>query len=248
MFVNKFGIPLKKHGTDERLRPAIESVRNYVRDNALCASSADEYDARERKIRRLVPPKEDADATSKSYVDLALRAAKKDEIEYRENAERIASQLRKDADEAGQGVVLLFARLAQLESALSKWLDTTESAISKIETNVGDLNKRNKNLVKEIARNSVKSDTAEYILDKRLYEKSQIATKFIDKIKNLEESTSRLTKESDELNKRIKSLEKAAIESSNKANSQALIKTPPIKVPSIKVSSIKVPSLEELTP
>ncbi|KAL6416645.1 hypothetical protein ACFW04_013279 [Cataglyphis niger] len=246
MFVNKFGIPLKKHGTDERLRPAIESVRNYVRDNALCASSADEYDARERKIRRLVPPKEDTDATSKSYVDLALRAAKKDEIEYRENAERIASQLRKDADEAGQGVVLLFARLAQLESALSKWLDTTESAISKIETNVGDLNKRNKNLVKEIARNSVKSDTAEYILDND--EKSQIATKFIDKIKNLEESTSRLTKESDELNKRIKSLEKAAIESSNKANSQALIKTPPIKVPSIKVSSIKVPSLEELTP
>ncbi|KAL6418521.1 hypothetical protein ACFW04_012031 [Cataglyphis niger] len=203
MFVNKFGIPLKKHGNDERLRPAIESVRNYVRDNALCASSANEYDARERKIRRLARRRR-----------TPTRRAR---VEYRENAERIASQLRKDADEAGQGVVLLFARLAQLESALSKRLDTAESAISKIETNVGDLNKRNENLVKEIARNSVKSDTAEHILDKRLDavwkaisriesnisaknvelnktlqkldEKSQIATKFIDKIKNLEEST-----------------------------------------------------------
>ncbi|KAL6417307.1 hypothetical protein ACFW04_012622 [Cataglyphis niger] len=110
MSVSKFGASLKEHGDDvERLRPAIESLRSYVRDNALCASSADEYDAKERKIRRLASPKEDTDATSKSYVDLALRAARKDEIAHRENAEKIASQLRKDADEAGQSVVLLMS-------------------------------------------------------------------------------------------------------------------------------------------
>lgn len=74
------------------------SLQNYMRNNALCVSSTVDFDARERKIRRLAPSEEDTDATSKSYVNLALHVAK-DEIEYRDNAEKIASRLRKDMDE-----------------------------------------------------------------------------------------------------------------------------------------------------
>ncbi|XP_070152496.1 uncharacterized protein [Polyergus mexicanus] len=107
-----------------RLRPAIESLRNYVRDNALCLSSSTEYDAREREIKCLSQPEEDADATSKSYV------------------EGITSQLRKDANEAEQGVILLFARLAQLDNALGKRIDAAESYVSKIETRNDVLSKR----------------------------------------------------------------------------------------------------------
>ncbi|XP_050447454.1 uncharacterized protein LOC126849552 [Cataglyphis hispanica] len=105
--------------------------------NSSTSGSADKYDARERKIRRLASPKEDADATSKNYVDLALRAARKDEIEHRENVERITSQLRKDADEAGQGLELLFARLVLLEREMVKRLDAAESAISRIDNTGG---------------------------------------------------------------------------------------------------------------
>lgn len=145
MSVSKFGIPLKKHGYDakrERLRPAIESLRNYVRVNALCLGSSVDYDARERKIRRLASPEEDTDATSKSYVELALRAAREDEIGYRESVERITSQLRKDTNEVRQTTVLLFTRLTQLDNAMSKQISVVESNVSKIETNENVLRKR----------------------------------------------------------------------------------------------------------
>ncbi|KAL6416466.1 hypothetical protein ACFW04_013448 [Cataglyphis niger] len=210
MSVSKFGASLKEHGDDVgRLRPAIESLRNYVRDNALCASSADEYDAKERKIRRLASPKEDTDATSKSYVDLALRAARKDEIEHRENAEKIASQLRKDADEAGQSVVLLFTRLAQLESVLGKRLGIAESSLSRrldaAESSILSIN------------NTIKIGETEREIANRA-----------EKIRKLEELASRLTKESNELEKRIQDLEKTASPFSNKAspNLPVLIQAP----------------------
>ncbi|XP_070167002.1 tropomyosin-like [Polyergus mexicanus] len=118
----------------ERLRPAIESLRNYVRDNALCLSSSIEYDARERKIKRLAQPEEDADGTSKSYVEV------------------ITAQLRKDANEARQGVILLFARLAQLDNALGKRIDAAESFVSKIETRNNVLSKRIDTVENSISR------------------------------------------------------------------------------------------------
>ncbi|KAL6418711.1 hypothetical protein ACFW04_011845 [Cataglyphis niger] len=222
MSVSKFGASLKEHGDDVgRLRPAIESLRNYVRDNALCASSADEYDAKERKIRRLASPKEDTDATSKSYVDLALRAARKDEIEHRENAEKIASQLRKDADEAGQSVVLLFTRLAQLESVLGKRLGIAESSLSRrldaAESSILSIN------------NTIKYTLLPSELHTHAPSKGEDGR--IERIGETEreiELASRLTKESNELEKRIQDLEKTASPFSNKAspNLPVLIQAP----------------------
>ncbi|KAL6416974.1 hypothetical protein ACFW04_013072 [Cataglyphis niger] len=223
MSVSKFGASLKEHGDDVgRLRPAIESLRSYVRDNALCASSADEYDAKERKIRRLASPKEDTDATSKSYVDLALRAARKDEIEHRENAEKIASQLRKDADEAGQSVVLLFTRLAQLESVLGKRLDVAESSLSRrldaAESSILSINNTIKYTLLPSPPHTLprREKTEESKESEKPNEKSRI------------ELASRLTKESNELEKRIQDLEKTASPFSNKAspNLPVLIQAP----------------------
>ncbi|XP_070170687.1 tropomyosin-like [Polyergus mexicanus] len=156
MSVSKFGSPLRNRGYDARtgrLRPAIESLRNYMRDNALCLSSSIEYDARERKIKRLAQPEEDADATSKSYV------------------EGITSQLRKDADEAGQGVILLFTRLAQLDSALGKRIDVAESFVSEIKARDDALNKRidaTENSISRIETSANALDKRIDVLDKRI--------------------------------------------------------------------------------
>ncbi|XP_070155197.1 tropomyosin-like [Polyergus mexicanus] len=236
MSVSKFGSSLKNRGYDTRtgrLRPAIESLRNYVRDNALCLSSSIEYDARERKIKRLAQPEEDADATSKSYV------------------EGITSQLRKDANEAGQGVILLFTRLAQLDSALgkridvaksfvsdiktrddvlSKRIDVVENSISRIETSANALDKRIDVLDKrikglsdqiEIAKKTISLNATEsstrnasdykVMLNqgkaiRELSQKSRIAAnsavKSETKIRELENSTSRLKRDADELSRK----------------------------------------------
>ncbi|XP_029665668.1 uncharacterized protein LOC115237040 [Formica exsecta] len=149
MSVSKFGTPLKNRGYDARtgrLRPAIESLRNYVRDNALCLTSSVEYDAKERKIKRLAKPEEDADATSKSYV------------------EGITSQLRKDADEAGKGVILLFTRLTQLDNALGKRIDAAESFVSKIEARDDVLSKIRFAVENSVSRTESNANT----LDKRI--------------------------------------------------------------------------------
>ncbi|XP_070170683.1 tropomyosin-like [Polyergus mexicanus] len=242
MSVSKFGTPLRNRGYDARtgrLRPAIESLRNYVRDNALCLSSSIEYDARESKIKRLAQPEEDADATSKCYV------------------EGITSQLRKDADEAGQGVILLFTRLAQLDNALGKRIDVAESFVSEIKARDDALSKRI-----DVVENSISRITASAnVLDKRidaldkringlsdridvakntislnaaesstrsasnhkilfnqgkiiqeLTQKSRVAAnsaaKSETKIRELEDSTSRLKRDADELSGRVRELAK----------------------------------------
>ncbi|XP_070165275.1 tropomyosin-like [Polyergus mexicanus] len=242
MSVNKFGSSLRNRGYDARtgrLRPAIESLRNYVRDNALCLSSSIEYDARERKIKRLAQPEEDADAISKSYV------------------EGITSQLRKNADEAGHGVILLFTRLAQLYSALgkridvaesfvseiktrddalSKRIDAAENSISRIETSANALDKRIDVLDKRIkglgdrigaAKNTISLNAAESStrnasdrkimfnqgkVIQELTQKSRIAAnsaaKSEAKIRELENSTSRLKRDADELSGRVRELAK----------------------------------------
>ncbi|XP_070155851.1 myosin heavy chain, clone 203-like [Polyergus mexicanus] len=242
MSVSKFGSPLRNRGYDARtgrLRPAFESLRNYVRDNALCLSSSIEYDARERKIKRLAQPEEDADATSKSYV------------------EGITSQLRKDANEAGQGVILLFTRLAQLDSALGKRIDVAESFVSEIKTRDDVLSKRIdavENSISRIGSSANALDKWIDVLDKRikdlsdqievakktislnatesstrnasdrkimfnqgkaiqeLNQKSRIAAnsavKSETKIRELENSTSRLKRDADELSGRVRELAK----------------------------------------
>ncbi|XP_070170951.1 tropomyosin-like [Polyergus mexicanus] len=242
MSVSKFGSPLRNRGYDARtgrLRPTIESLRNYVRDNALCLNSSIEYDARERKIKRLALPEEDADVTSKSYVEV------------------ITSQLRKDADEAGQGVILLFTRLAQLDSALgkridvaerfvseiktrddalSKRIDAAENSISRIETSANALDKRIDVLDKRIkglgdrieaAKNTISLNAAESStrnasdrkimfnqgkVIQQLTQKSRIAAnsaaKSEAKMRELENSTSRLKRDADELSGRVRELAK----------------------------------------
>ncbi|KAL6417673.1 hypothetical protein ACFW04_014399 [Cataglyphis niger] len=160
-------------------------------------------------LQCLASPKEDTDATSKSYVDLALRAARKDEIEHRENTEKIASQLRKDADEAGQSVVLLFTRLAQLESVLGKRLDVAESSLSRrldaAKSSILSINNTIKYTLLPSPLHTLprREKTEESKESEKPNEKSRIAANSAEKIKKLEELASRLTKESNELEKRI---------------------------------------------
>jgi len=66
MPINKFGTLLEGNGADQFSRYNA-LIRNYVRDNALCTTAAD-YDARSRKVKRVAEPTDDGDAANKRYV------------------------------------------------------------------------------------------------------------------------------------------------------------------------------------
>ncbi|XP_070156726.1 ribonuclease Y-like [Polyergus mexicanus] len=191
MSVSKFGTPLRNRGYDARigrLRPAIESLRNYVRDNVLCLSSSIEYDARERKIKRLAQPEEDADATSKSYV------------------EEITSPLRKDADEAGieTSANTLDKRIDVLDKRIKGLGDRTEAAKNTISLNAAESSTRN------ASDHKIMFNQGKVIQE--LTQKSRIAAnsaaKSEAKIRELENSTSRLKRDADELSGRVRELAK----------------------------------------
>ena len=71
MPINKFGSPLERVGARTH-DTAVASLRSYVRNNALCLRQSDD-DARERKIRRVVAPETDTDATNKRYVETTIQ-------------------------------------------------------------------------------------------------------------------------------------------------------------------------------
>ena len=133
--MNKIGISLDKRRDDVtigRLRLAIESLRNYVRDNALCQDSFTDYDAKERKIRRLAVPEVDTDATNKRYVELALNAVKEDEAKYRENTENITSRLRKDTDELQKGFLMLYSNIEKTDKARDKLIQDLQKNVKEL--------------------------------------------------------------------------------------------------------------------
>ena len=63
MSVNKFGMSMRGNEI-EKSRSLIESLRNYVHYNGLCLNP-DHYDAKERKIERVVGPEFDTDVVNK---------------------------------------------------------------------------------------------------------------------------------------------------------------------------------------
>lgn len=137
MSVNKFGVSLDRHDRDDaitgRIRPAVESLRNYVRDNALCLAATD-YDARERRIKRLSEPKEDADAASKNYVERALRAMEEDENKYREEMKKAASQQQYEFVLLTDAVFTLKARVDKMETDIAQM----EKRVRDLETFVAE--------------------------------------------------------------------------------------------------------------
>lgn len=56
------------------------SVRNYVRDNALCRAGAD-FDAKTRRIRRVAQPEADGDAVNKLYLEQSIQFLRGHQIE-----------------------------------------------------------------------------------------------------------------------------------------------------------------------
>ncbi|CAL1682459.1 unnamed protein product [Lasius platythorax] len=134
--MNKFGISLDKrrdYVTIGRLRLAIESLRNYVRDNALCQDPSTDYVAKERKIRRLAVPEVDTDATNKRYVELALNSVREEEARYRENIENITSRLRKDTDELQKGFFMLYSNIEKADNARDKLLQDLRKTMKELE-------------------------------------------------------------------------------------------------------------------
>ena len=59
-------------------------LRNYVRDNALCRSSAD-FDAKSLKIRCVAQPEADTDAVNKLYVENIITTLVQKHEEFKKN-------------------------------------------------------------------------------------------------------------------------------------------------------------------
>ena len=98
MPVNIFGAPLERVGAAGTFHASADALRGYVRDNALCLNRFD-YDARERKIRRVVAPENDTDAANKSYVELMLRGVREESRAFCDKTTNEIAQLRSVLDQ-----------------------------------------------------------------------------------------------------------------------------------------------------
>ena len=96
MPLNKFGASLNRgDNCAAPRRPSLDSIRSYVRDNALCLNQLG-YDARERKIRRVASPEIDTDATNKRYVVTSLRDVREENRAFRDDTTNAITQLKSD--------------------------------------------------------------------------------------------------------------------------------------------------------
>lgn len=164
MSVSKFGASLKKRDDGkfalERLKPSIDSLRNYVRDNALC-SNADIYDAKERKIRRLATPENDSDATNKNYVESALRVLRDETIKLREQTEKSVTNVEKTISEYEKRLMDVKKNAESIERALKLRTNTLmdeikrnrsdleQIIVDKLEKNTNEFKKSNGTLKRE---------------------------------------------------------------------------------------------------
>lgn len=136
MPVNKFGSSPRKRDYGaiiSRLRPTVESLRNYVRDNALCLESSD-YDARERKIRRLSEPESDTDAANKTYVERALRAIREDESKHRAESKVNESQRKHE-------FMLMTQTIYEITTRIEREMQQIEKRIRALETSATERSK-----------------------------------------------------------------------------------------------------------
>lgn len=95
MSVNKFGMSIKNDGRGGE-GTSIESLRIYVRDNALCLSD-NEYDAKNHKIRRVATPRDSYDATNKEYVENELSDPKRNIVENRQSIDSLRDYVKDSA-------------------------------------------------------------------------------------------------------------------------------------------------------
>ena len=87
MSINKFGASIGEVSNDT----SSGFVRNFVRNNALCIASNNDFDAKSCKIQRLAAPTDDTDAANKCYV----RRITDDKVEakYKEICEIISREV-----------------------------------------------------------------------------------------------------------------------------------------------------------
>src|SRR5436190_1414426 len=96
MPLNKFGASFNRgDNCAAPRRPSLDSIRSYVRDNALCLNQLG-YDARERKIRRVASPEIDTDTTNKRYVVTSLRDVREENRAFRDDTTNAITQLKSD--------------------------------------------------------------------------------------------------------------------------------------------------------
>lgn len=67
-------------------------LRNYVRDNTLCAIASD-FDARSRKIRRVAMPEDDSDAVNRLYVERCFKTLSVKQLEFEKKHEELERNL-----------------------------------------------------------------------------------------------------------------------------------------------------------
>lgn len=221
------------------MRASVESLRNYVRDNALCltvsdaSSSAPHYDARCLKISRVAWPTNADDATSKSYVERSLSDVKADEADYRTNISSLTMRLENSADHSAKRIIALYKKFDAFERAADERTRALKTDVSQIRAKENALEDRLQTLENLQALAATKIEVAEAerfasrtraAADKRLSDlENSIETNRASKdalnelLHDLETSVTRIKEIDERIEKRVHALERSLSQMSDVA-------------------------------
>ncbi|XP_025265597.1 uncharacterized protein LOC112638311 [Camponotus floridanus] len=142
MFASKFGVSTRRRrgrdATSGRLRASVESLRNYVRDNALCLAISDvspsalHYDARRFKIRGVTWPTNNDDATNKSYVESVIHVVRANVANNHQLIESVRTRVDNNAASSVKKIVALSKKIDALESAATERSSALETDVTQI--------------------------------------------------------------------------------------------------------------------
>jgi len=129
MSINKFGLSVRVNSNFSV--DNLYSLRNFIRDNALCLNSSD-FNAKDCRIQHLAEPKSGDDATNRQYVERAI-----DNIanEVRESTERTISSVEEVAAESKTVNAAQTERIHNLEDHVK----VMKQYINYLEDNVMDI-------------------------------------------------------------------------------------------------------------
>lgn len=168
MSVNKFGDSLNRASGDDRR--AIESLRGYVRNSALCLDP-DHYDAKKRRIVRVARPSLENDVTNKAYVDDAFVERDRSLTQTQNDVEKVresVSDLSRSMNSIVENRVEILsrkvnelqtlqrenqrasARLKQEGENLSKNINELSSSLEELKRKIRDTTVKKKTLEKTI--------------------------------------------------------------------------------------------------
>jgi hypothetical protein len=182
MSVNLFGMPFTERIGEEvrnleRSRSANDGLRNYVRDNTL-ALHGEDYDAKNRKIRRVSAPDLDTDVANKMFIENALRDLKK---EFRHSLDTLNTSV---SSRINIVEIKCDKNTSEIDSVSSRITKSHKELINRYEA-INILTTQNQDAITELSNTKASADAFQ--------ETNRLALENQEKIKDL--ASERVTKQ-----------------------------------------------------